>query len=154
MEAEIRNVCTSDSIIKSLTEAKESLSLGIRKDQQGIQTPYPGMLLHQNERWACEGDCTPFAILCFVEGQGVTFQVYVWPAQRDQFPLPGSTGQGQHHNDVQVRIAACLACSEQALAFRIREKAHPPSWLLGLAHLAHGGIVQPAPLTYRHGQGV
>jgi len=73
MEVEVFDACPLDSILKCLTEATELLSFGIRKDQHGINTAYPGVLSHEGEGLPREGDCAPLPILGFVEGQGATF---------------------------------------------------------------------------------
>ena len=65
------------ALSKASRKRKKRFPWALGKTREDVQMPYPGVLLHQNKRLACERDRAPFAILCFVEGQGATFQVYV-----------------------------------------------------------------------------
>ena len=77
---EVFDARTLHSVLKCLTKAQEALPVVIWKDKQGVQPLYLGMVSHQGEGLAREGDGAPFTVLGVLEGQGGSLQVHIGPA--------------------------------------------------------------------------
>jgi hypothetical protein len=89
MEAEVDDTHTLNSAFKGFSDALRSSPCGVGADQRRIKSAHLGMLLHQYQGLTGQRDYSTLSVLGFVESQCAALQVYIRPAQREQFPPLG-----------------------------------------------------------------
>ena len=72
-----------------------------------------------------QGDRPAFAVFGLGNTEEAALQVDVRPQAVQQFIFPGGRTQGQHHGQIQVRVATALTGGQQVGLFLRRQTAFP-----------------------------
>src|SRR5438445_5694960 len=99
MEAEVYQSSTFDGMSPGITN---TASLGACVDREySIGGTCASVLREQVERIPCERHSSALSVLCLVEGEGPTCEVYVRPVEGQQLLLTCASRYGEHDDGIQ-----------------------------------------------------
>ena len=111
-------------------------SRGRRENPVILEASHLRASLQQREGFAHQRQRPAFAILRFVQRDHLPIEINLPPAQRHDFGLPRSRGQGQDYRQIEVRMRT--ARGQQLLALIIGQETHAPLFSFGFLTSSHG----------------